>query len=238
MKNALEKIVFSILFLFTLNPVARAVPVYWNLFNFEEESTLDSIYVTYGALDDMLTDSNRTGSFTPGAGGAAQNVVGSGSDGSTYWNLFNFEEESTLDSIYVTYGALDDMLTDSNRTGSFTPGAGGAAQNVVGSGSDGSTYWNLFNFEEESTLDSIYVTYGALDDMLTDSNRTGSFTPGAGGAAQNVIGSGAFVAFQADIPEPSAFALLGCGLAGLLLARRRWKNGSGPDEAGAPISKP
>mgnify|MGYP001628321030 CR=1 FL=1 len=126
MKNALEKIVFSILFLFTLNPVARAVPV----------------------------------------------------------------------------------------------------------------YWNLFNFEEESTLDSIYVTYGALDDMLTDSNRTGSFIPGAGGAAQNVIGSGAFVAFQADIPEPSAFALLGCGLAGLLLARRRWKNGSGPDEAGAPISKP
>ncbi|WP_291299094.1 PEP-CTERM sorting domain-containing protein [Elioraea sp.] len=161
-----------------------AKAAYWNLFNAEGESALSSVYVTYDTLTDMLTDSNRTGSFNPG--GAADNVVGSDSDGATWWSLFNAEGESALASVYVTYATLADMLTDSNRTGSFNPG--GAADNVVGTGSDGTTYWSLFNAEGESVLASVYVTYGTLADMLTDSNRTGSFNPG--GAADNVVGTG------------------------------------------------
>ncbi|WP_186301435.1 PEP-CTERM sorting domain-containing protein [Denitromonas halophila] len=199
---------------------------YWNLFNLEGESGFDAIYVTYGTLIDMLTDSNRTGSFVPNTTGAsAENVVGSGSDGATYWSLFNLEGESSLDAIYVTYGSLTDMLTDSNRTGSFVPNTTGAsAQNVVGSGSDGATYWNLFNLEGESSLDAIYVTYGSLADMLIDSNRTGSFVPNTTGAsARNVVGSGASI-FEAlppgSVPEPGSVGLVALALMCLSLVRK------------------
>jgi hypothetical protein len=55
-----------------------------------------------------------------------------------------------------------------------------------------SVYWNLFNIEGEDSQNSVFITYNALADMLTDSNRVGSFIPDtAGGAAENVVGSGA-----------------------------------------------
>ena len=179
---------------FLATPIpASAAAVYWNLFNFEEEDQLDAIYATYGSLLDMLTDSNRTGTFVPDVTGlSAPNVVGSGSDGSSFWNIFNFEEEDELDGLYVTYDSALDMLTDSSRTGTFVPDTTGlSAPNVVGSGSDGSTYWTLFNFEEEDELDAIYATYDSLSDMVTDSNRTGTFVPDVVGlSARNVVGSG------------------------------------------------
>jgi hypothetical protein len=166
----------------------------------------------------MLVDDDRTGSFIPNnSGGAAENVVGSGSDGNTYWNLFNIEGESAQSSVYITYDTLADMLVDDDRTGSFIPNnSGGAAENVVGSGSDGNTYWNLFNIEGESSLSSVYITYASLLDMLNDDDRTGSFIPdNSGGAAENVVGSGAWVSITAppnDVPEPTTFILLVMGL--------------------------
>ncbi len=169
---------------------ALATPVYWNLFNIEDEHLLDAVYVTYASFEDMLNDTDRTGTFTPDDGGASANVVDSGSDGSTYWSLFNIEGEDQLDAIYVTYATLDDMLNDANRAGTFTPDGGGASVNLVGSGSDGSIYWSLFNIEGEGMLDAVYVTYATLDDMLNDTNRTGTFTPDGGGASANVVDGG------------------------------------------------
>jgi hypothetical protein len=138
-----------------------------------------------------------------------------------YWSLFNEEGASSGSAIYVTYGALSDMLADTNRLGAFPPGGGGAARNVVGSGSDGSTYWSLFNEEGESAGSAIYVTYGTLSDMLADTNRLGAFPPGGGGAARNVVGSGAFVVpHLAPVPLPASGALL-AGAVGVFVAGRR-----------------
>ena len=82
------------------------------------------------------------------------------------------------------------------------------------------TYWNVFNVEGESTIAIDIVTYASLTDMLLDTNRTGVSTmPGFPG--RNVVGSGAFVAASVPVPEPSTFALLGAGLFGLILRRRR-----------------
>ena len=190
MRSLVSAAAVSGIVLFSALP-AKAALMYWNLFNIEGENTQNSVYVTYTSLADMLTDSNRTGSFVPNTtGGSARNVVGTGSDGSTYWSLFNIEGENTQNSVYITYTSLADMLTDSNRTGSFVPNTtGGSARNVVGTGSDGSTYWSLFNIEGENTQNSVYITYTSLADMLTDSNRTGSFVPNTtGGSARNVVG--------------------------------------------------
>ena len=116
------------------------------------------------------------------------------------------------------------MLTDSNRTGNFTPDTtGNSARNVVGSGSDGMTYWNLFNIEGESVQNSIYITYNTLADMLTDSNRTGNFTPDTtGNSARNVVGSGSTLwVMPGAVPEPGTLALMLVGLGALSQAARR-----------------
>ena len=197
---------------------AQASAIYWNLFNIEGENSIDAAYVTYATLDDMLTDSNRLGQFSPNTtGNVARNVVGSGSDGTTYWSLFNIEGENSIDAAYVTYATLTDMLTDSNRLGQFSPNTtGGVARNVVGSGSDGSFYWNLFNIEGENSIDAAYVTYATLDDMLTDSNRLGQFSPNTtGNVARNVVGSGASIMVSTPpmpVPEPASVGLLMLGL--------------------------
>lgn len=58
---------------------ANAAPIYWNLFNIEEENQQNSVYITYDTLLDMLNDTNRIGSFVPDSvGNSAENVVGSG----------------------------------------------------------------------------------------------------------------------------------------------------------------
>ncbi len=146
----------------------------------------------------------------------------------TYWNLFNFEGEDELDSIFVTYNALTDMLNDSNRTGTFVADqTGDAARNIVGSGSDGLSYWNLFNFEGEDELDSIFVTYSALTDMLNDSNRTGTFVADqTGNAARNIVGTGAFAMREdpgdpvSPVPVPASMPLLAAAFGLLFLAQR------------------
>ncbi len=166
---------------------------YWNVFNQEGESSATAVIVTYNSRIDMLTAANPTGFFEPITGGAlGANVVGSGSDGKTYWNVFNQEGESSATAVIVTYNSLIDMLTAANPTGFFEPITGGAlGANVVGSGSDGKTYWNVFNQEGESSATAVIVTYSSLIDMLTAANPTGFFEPIAGGAlGANVVDSG------------------------------------------------
>jgi hypothetical protein len=201
---------------------------FWNLFNIEGESTADAAFVTYSAFEDMLNDENRTGIVFPdGSVLATPNVVGTGSDGTTYWNLFNIEGESTADAAFVTYASLTDMLNDENRTGIFFPdGSVLATPNVVGTGSDGTAYWNLFNIEGESTADAAFVTYASLTDMLNDENRTGIFFPdGSVLAGPNIVGTGAF--FVPDeppppvVPLPASAWLMVAGLGALAAAGRR-----------------
>ena len=108
------------------------------------------------------------------------------------------------------------------------------ASDVVGSGSDGSTYWNLFNIEEESAIGALYVTYNSLNDMLMDTNPVGVFSPNTNfHNARNVVGSGAML-FEVGgpgpgpgpgpnpVPEPGTMLLFGSGLAGLI--GWRWQN--------------
>ncbi|WP_375691324.1 VPLPA-CTERM sorting domain-containing protein [Pseudooceanicola sp. LIPI14-2-Ac024] len=178
-----KTVIFALVFQFAgVFPAAAAT--YWSLFNVEGESSIGADYVTYGSLADMLADSNRLSVNT--LGGFGRNIVGSGSDGSTYWSLFNVEGESSIGADYVTYGSLADMLADSNRLSVNT--LGGFGRNIVGSGSDGSTYWSLFNVEGERSIGADYVTYGSLADMLADSNRLSVNT--LGGFGRNIVGSG------------------------------------------------
>jgi len=191
MHTALKSWIAAVLLLFA--SVSAAAPTYWNVFNIEGESDLDAAIVTYATLQDMLNDENRTGLYTPdGSGIFGVNVVDSGSDGTTYWNLFNIEGESDLDAAIVTYATLLDMLNDENRTGLYTPdGSGLFGVNIVDSGSNGTTYWNLFNIEGESDLDAAFVTYATLADMLNDENRTGLYVPdGSGIFGVNIVGGG------------------------------------------------
>lgn len=78
------------------------------------------------------------------------------------------------------------------------------------------TYWNLFNLEGESSLNSVYITYASLLDMLNDDNRTGSFIPNNTGlSAANVVGGGAWVSLDGpgnDVPEPATTVLVVLGL--------------------------
>ncbi len=141
----------------------------------------------------------------------------------TFWSLFNIEGESSVSANFVTYVTLADMLADTNRTGVFTPNSFGFGQNIVGSGSDGNTYWSLFNIEGESSVSANYVTYATRADMLADSNRTGVFTPNSFGFGQNIVGSGSDeMDTGISVPEPGTLVLFGFGLAGLGLARRRF----------------
>jgi hypothetical protein len=198
---------------------------YWNLFNIEGESDLSAQFATYTSRTDMLADTNRLGVFTPNHFGAGQNLVGSASDGTTYWNLFNIEGESDFSAQFVTYSSLSDMLADTNRLGVFTPNHFGAGQNLVGSGSDGTEYWNLFNIEGESDFSAQYVTYSSLSDMLADTNRLGVFTPNDFGAGQNLVGTGSdsFPAPLPAVPEPGSWAMLviGSALVGSALRFRK-----------------
>jgi len=88
--------------LFLSSQAGLAAPTFWNLFNIEGENTQNSVYITYASLEDMLTDSNRTGSFVPNtSGGSARNVVGSGSDGIVVAIVIDIKPGSDLNCFNV-----------------------------------------------------------------------------------------------------------------------------------------
>jgi len=157
-------------------------------------------------------------------------LVNYASAGVMYWNLFNVEEESSISAAYVTYNTLNDMLNDANRINTFLPDdtfGGAFAGNVVGSGSDDSLYWSLFNVEEETSISAAYVTYNTLNDMLNDASRINTFLPDdtfGGSFAGNVVGSGSFNVSDPDpkkVSEPSTFAVFLSAIIGFSIVRRK-----------------
>jgi len=222
-------ITLTLLVLLILPSVVIATPLYWNTFNIEGESQVSAQFVTYGTLNDMLNDENRLDVLTPDGfsdGSFGNNIVGAGSDGSTYWNTFNIEGESQVSAQFVTYASLNDMLNDENRLNVFTPDGfsdGSFGNNIVGSGSDGSSYWNVFNIEGETQQSAQFVTYASLIDMLNDENRLNVITPDGfsdGSFGSNIVGSGAVVLSATSVPEPPGLAIILFGLALLGLAHR------------------
>jgi len=208
--------------------LTQAQMVYWNVFNEEGESAVSSVLVTYSSLDDMLNDTNRTEFGVPNTFGLGHNIVGSGSDGSSFWNVFNQEGESAASSAIVTYDSFADMLNDTNRSSFGVPDTLGFGNNVVGSGSDGSTYWNVFNQEDESAASSVIVTYNSLIDMLNDTNRAEFGIPNSVGFGHNIVGSGAFFLPPNggnSVPEPATVVpillLLTVLLGGRILIRSK-----------------
>ncbi|WP_270938785.1 PEP-CTERM sorting domain-containing protein [Falsiroseomonas oryzae] len=139
--------------------------------------------------------------------------------------VLNIEGESSISAAIVTYNTRADMLADTNRTGVFEPNTAGFGRNIVGSGSDGSTYWNVFNIEGESSISAAIVTYGTLADMLADTNRIGVFEPNTAGFGRNIVGSGAVLTSVAAVPEPAALLILGSSTLALAVLRRRRRTG-------------
>ncbi|MEY8201171.1 MAG: hypothetical protein RPS47_18180, partial [Colwellia sp.] len=100
--KGLASILFMVILAFSTQR-AIAGPIYFNTFNEEGESVDTAIIVTYGSLLDMMTDFNPL--TVTNVGGNGPDIVGSGSDGTTYWNIFNEEGESVDTAIIVTYGS-------------------------------------------------------------------------------------------------------------------------------------
>ncbi len=146
--------------------------------------------------------------------------LGGSSASAAYWNLFNNEGESTVSAEFITYATLTDMLNDENRTGFFVPDGAFIGRNIVGTGSDGTLYWNLFNNEGESTVSAEFITYATLTDMLNDENRLGFFVPDGAFVGRNVVGTGADV-LPRGVPEPGTVGLLASAFLGLGVLRRR-----------------
>jgi len=96
-----------------------------------------------------------------------------------------------------------------------------AAAAMLPASAANAAYWNVFNIEGESALTAQLVTYSALNDMLTDTNRLGVFNPTGGFAGPNIVGSGSDGTLVRGVPEPGTLALLGLGVAALAAKRRR-----------------
>ena len=198
---------------------------FWNVFNYEGDNQRDAIFVLYDSFQEMSTDQNRLGTFRPDGAGRAANAIGSASDGSRYWTLFNDEGDLLDDAVYVLYGSLMDMLLDENPlaevspTGTIGPN-GDYGANVVGTGSDGQTFWSLFNFEGDAQRPSIFVTYNTLEDLFGDVNRKDAVKVDFPGVA-NRVGSGFGPATTVPLPAGLPLLLTGVAALGYLGARRR-----------------
>ena len=77
MKRTIQAIAAMSVFAVSVS-TAQAMPIYWNLFNTEDNAIDNAVYATYSSFNDMLTGQNNTGLFTPDGQGAGEQVVGSG----------------------------------------------------------------------------------------------------------------------------------------------------------------
>ena len=104
------------------------------------------------------------------------------------------------------------MLTDSNRVGTFFPASNSnniaTGTDLIATGSDGQTYWTLFNPEGESNTDSVIITYATLNDMLTDTDRLGAFFPTAGSVGTAIISTGANIMLENEEESELCFPVV------------------------------
>lgn len=180
---------------------------YWNLFNTGQVAG----FYTYANRLDMMLNRNPTAIVqTPGL--FATYIQGTGSDGHTYWNQFNTGQVAG----YYTYATLDDMMLNRNPTSIVqTPGL--FATDIVGSGSDGRTYWNLFNTGQVAG----FYTYATLGDMMLNVNPT-SIVQTPGPFATTIIGTDAdILPSMVTVPEPGTLGLMGIALLAMALLGRR-----------------
>ncbi|MGQ8366108.1 hypothetical protein [Glaciecola sp. 1036] len=190
-----KRILLTAILIFISNS-SIASAIYWNLFNDTTSNTSVPSYVTYSTLEDMLTDTNRVDIFSPDGYGSnvANNLVATGSDGTHFWNFFNNLSTATSIPSFSTYSDINGMLNDTNRTGFYEPTGYSVeiANNIIATGSDGTTYWNLFNNLSNPNGIPVYATYASLMDMLADTNRIDIFSPTGYSAdiANNIVASG------------------------------------------------
>ncbi len=113
-------------------------------------SDLSADIVTYGALGDMLADQNRTGVFTPNAARVRDQHRGVrvGRDDilervQRRGRVRPCRPTSSPTARWATCWRTRTGPASSRRTRS------GSGPDIVGSGADGTTYWNVFNVEGE-----------------------------------------------------------------------------------------
>ena len=185
----------------------------------------DEVYLlTYNSFADLLSDNQAAGSFSQLNINSNFSAGGLAYDGSTYNLLLERDTDSGAgDEVYLlTYNSFADLLSDNQAAGSFSQLNINSNFSAGGLAYDGSAYNLLLERDTDSGAgDEVYLlTYNSFADLLSDNQAAGSFSQlninsnfSAGGLVAEVQ--------PAAVPEPPTLAILGFGLVGVGLMRRR-----------------
>ena len=196
----------GILFLFT--PVAQAAPLNLTLNDFPDIASF-AIDVTYDAGNDFLTADGLAFQLDDDGSGAAETIL----DGS-------FLLTATIDaSGNLSGGSLNIGGTVSSLdfdSGTLLTGE------LTAFGFDGSNdpFEFLFNVNTGDAV-GLYGS-GPAGIILTQTGFGGSFMADFDNLASGVAGTGSGVSDTAPVPIPGTLLLLGSGLMGLNVARRKF----------------